>query len=100
VITEDQVTKFCADKGWERTGVLASEAECDQARLWAAECRDAPVARVHGHWLHEDAEELFKRQIDGLAMAHGLPDRGEDHYGLIATGEFVVMSHVNAKAGQ
>jgi hypothetical protein len=55
-------------------------------------CAATPFVRVHGKWLPDEAEALFKRRIDELARAHGLLDRGEDHYGLVATGEFVVTS--------
>jgi len=86
--TEEQINAACEKNGWVRTGVFATEEETERARQWRAEMDEAPVAKILGHWLHEDAEALFKRRIDELAMAHGLPDRGEDHYGIIVTGEF------------
>lgn len=87
--TEEQVRAYCEAHGYDRTGVFATDEEIEQSRKWAAEFADAPVVKIAGRWLHEDAEETFKRRIDGLAAAHGLPGRGEDHYGLIASGEFV-----------
>ncbi len=86
--TEEQINATCAAMGWERTGVFATEDELAQSRAWQREMADAPLVKVHGVWLTDAAEELFKKRIDSLAFAHGLPDRGEDHYGLIVTGEF------------
>lgn len=89
---EEKVAAYCKSKGWQRTGVFATDEDISKARTWSEECAATPFVRVHGKWLPDEAEALFKRRIDELAMAHGLPDRGEDHYGLVATGEFVVTS--------
>lgn len=93
---EEQIAKYCAEQGWTRTGVFATANECERARRWAQDAANAPVAKVHGTWLHEAAEAVFKRLVDDLAKAYGLPDRGDDHYGLTATGEFIVQAEAPA----
>lgn len=94
--TEEQIDRACEENGWIRSGVFATPEEIQQAKDWFAETRSAPVAKVHGHWLHEDADARFKQRIDDLAKSHGLPELpsidGElDHYGLIANGEFTTL---------
>lgn len=94
--TEEQINAACEANGWVRTGVFATPEEVESAKGWSAEARSTPVVKVHGHWLHEDADAQFKMRIDDLAKSHGLPelppvDGEPDHYGLIANGEFTTL---------
>lgn len=76
------------------TGVRVSPEDVEEMRAAARECRSAPVARVHGRWLHEDAEEIFHIKLNALAVRYGLPppqrlpDGALNHYGMSKDGEF------------
>ena len=77
------------------TGVKATSAELLEAASISKRARSAPVARVQGHWLHEDAAESLGLYIDSLAQRHGLPPPGMidgeiNHYGMSNEGEFTV----------
>lgn len=91
-LTEEQIDAACRANGWTRTGVFATADEIGQSRAWKTELDGTPMVKVHGVWLTDSAETLFKQRIDSLAFAHGLPDRGDDHYGLIVTGEFTTTA--------
>lgn len=76
------------------TGIIAKPEDVARAKEWLAEFRSTPVIRVHGRWLPEDAEAIFKRRLDDLAVSYGLPtpeliDGEPNRYGLMATGEFL-----------
>jgi hypothetical protein len=89
-LTDEETTAFCAERGWVRTGVWATRNECEAIVGWLDQVAAAPVSERHRVTLCEKAVARFKRRIDRLAKARGLRARGEDHYGVLSTGEFVV----------
>lgn len=75
------------------TGVKATQEEIDKAKQLAQEVLDTPLAIVAGKDLRYEARESCMRQIDAMAIAHGLPALGlidgePDHYGINPDGEF------------
>jgi hypothetical protein len=76
-----------------KTGVFATTQEVDKATDLAIQARNAPLAKVNGVWLCEEADEVMHAFIDEAAIGHGLPppnktSEGVNHYGLLKTGEF------------
>jgi len=78
------------------TGIKASAEDIERAKVWAAECHSTPVIKVHGHWMHIAAENIFKERVDALAREkYGLPvlaqiDGEKNNYGMGNDGEFLV----------
>jgi len=92
--TEGEISAYCLSRGWVRTSVFASPNDIQRCGVWAEEYRSTPLIRVHGRWLNEDAEDLFRLRVHELARSYGLPELqptpdGPDRYGIIVTGEFV-----------
>jgi hypothetical protein len=76
-----------------RTGVFASAEHVEEARRRSRAVRETPVMCVGGVWLHEHESEIFKKWLDDLAQAYGLPEPGRvdgevNHYGMTSRGEF------------
>lgn len=77
----------------KKTGVRLTDAEFEEAKRRARDRNSAPMAKVHGRWLSDDAAEAFSGWIDAQAVLHGLPappilDGEVSHYGLTDEGEF------------
>lgn len=76
------------------TGIVMTAADKAEALRRSVEVRETPVVFVHGTWLHESAQLLFWKWVDGKAAEYGLPEPGKDedgdvvHYGISNDGEF------------